>query len=189
MLGLASGGAQQMPIFCALGATCTVLDYSKKQLESERIFAKKAGYEITIVHHDMTKILPFNDESFDLVFHPVSNVYIETVEGLFKEIARVLKPNGVLLAGFDNGINFLVEEDEKSIVNSMPYNPLKNQKQYDQAIKNDYGIQFSHGLSENIGGQIKAGLMISDIYEDTNGEGYLHELNIPTFYATRSIKR
>ena len=28
ILGLVSGGGQQMPIFAALGATCSVLDYS-----------------------------------------------------------------------------------------------------------------------------------------------------------------
>ena len=34
VLGLASGGGQQMPVFAALGADCTVLDYSRLQLES-----------------------------------------------------------------------------------------------------------------------------------------------------------
>ena len=33
----------QMPIFSALGAECTVLDYSQKQLESERAFAEQEG--------------------------------------------------------------------------------------------------------------------------------------------------
>ena len=32
LLGLACGGGQQMPIFSALGADCTVLDYSERQL-------------------------------------------------------------------------------------------------------------------------------------------------------------
>jgi len=41
VLGLASGGGQQMPIFAALGAECTVLDYSVKQLESERMVAER----------------------------------------------------------------------------------------------------------------------------------------------------
>lgn len=31
LLGLASGGGQQIPIFTALGAACTVLDYSPRQ--------------------------------------------------------------------------------------------------------------------------------------------------------------
>ena len=34
LLGLASGGGQQIPIFTALGAECTVLDYSDEQLAS-----------------------------------------------------------------------------------------------------------------------------------------------------------
>ena len=39
LLGLASGGGQQMPVFAALGAICTVLDYSPLQIESERMVA------------------------------------------------------------------------------------------------------------------------------------------------------
>ena len=35
VLGLASGGAHQMPIMTALGAQCTVLDYSSRQYERE----------------------------------------------------------------------------------------------------------------------------------------------------------
>ena len=35
VLGLASGGGQQMPIFTALGAECTVLDYSDRQIEQD----------------------------------------------------------------------------------------------------------------------------------------------------------
>ena len=50
ILGLASGGGQQMPIFAALGAECTVLDYSTKQIESERLVAEREGYEIRIIH-------------------------------------------------------------------------------------------------------------------------------------------
>ena len=46
VLGLASGGGQQMPVFAALGADCTVLDYSVKQLESERYVAEREGYDI-----------------------------------------------------------------------------------------------------------------------------------------------
>ena len=41
VLGLASGGGQQMPVFAALGADCTVLDYSKRQIESERMVAER----------------------------------------------------------------------------------------------------------------------------------------------------
>ncbi len=48
ILGLASGGGQQMPIFSALGAKCTVLDYSERQLLSEEEVAKRENYKIKI---------------------------------------------------------------------------------------------------------------------------------------------
>lgn len=61
VLGLAAGGGQQMPIFAAMGAACTVLDYSEKQIASERAMAEREGYEIRCVRADMTRPLPFED--------------------------------------------------------------------------------------------------------------------------------
>lgn len=188
LFGLASGGAQQIPIFSALGAECTVLDYSKKQCESEKEIAKREGYEVNVITADMTKPLPFPDESFDIIFHPVSNSYIKEVEPVFKECFRILKKGGVLLSGLDNGINYIVDDDEIKIINSLPFDPLKNAEQMKQLSDSDSGVQFSHTAEEQIGGQLKAGFVLTDIYEDTNGEGRLHELNIPSFYATRSVK-
>lgn len=187
ILGLASGGGQQMPIFCALGANCTVLDYSQCQLESERMVSLRENYKIDIVCYDMTKPLPFGDEEFDIIFHPVSNVYVEEVKPIFKECYRILKRGGILVCGLDNGINFITNDEEK-IENKFPFNPLKNKEQMELLLKEDDGVQFSHTLEEQIGGQLEAGFILTNIYEDTNGYGRLHELNIPCFFATRSIK-
>lgn len=189
VLGLASGGGQQMPIFTALGAKCTVLDYSKKQLLSEKQVALRENYDIKLIREDMTKPLPFEDETFDLIFHPVSNSYIEDVIPLWKECFRVLKKDGILLSGLDNGINYVFDDEETSLTYKLPFNPLKNKQQYEDSIKNDWGIQFSHTIEEQIGGQLEAGFTITDIYGDTNGVGSLHEFNIPTFYATRAVKK
>lgn len=188
VLGLASGGGQQMPVFAALGADCTVLDYSERQLASERMVAQREGYEISIIRADMTKRIPFEDDSFDLIFHPVSNCYVEEVCPIFRECFRVLKSGGILLSGLDNGINYITGEDEKIIVNTLPFNPLKNPEHRKLLEDTDCGMQFSHTIEEQIGGQLKAGFILTDLYGDTNGEGYLHEHNIETFIATRAIK-
>lgn len=189
VLGLASGGGQQMPIFQALGASCTVLDYSKKQCESERLVAKREGYTIDILCKDMTEKLPFEDETFDLIFHPVSNCYVEDVRSIFKECYRVLKKGGSFLGGYDIGINYIFDDDEKTIAYALPFNPLKDKKIYEDSLKNDWGLQFSHTLEEQIGGQLQAGFQLCDLFEDTNGEGNLHDHHIPTFIATRCIKK
>lgn len=188
ILGLASGGGQQMPIFSALGAACTVLDYSDRQLQSERDVAEREGYEIGIVKADMSRPLPFPDGCFDMIFHPVSNVYVKEVKPIWRECFRVLKPGGVLLAGLDNGVNYIVDEDEERIVNALPFDPLQNKDQMRRLQEQDCGIQFSHTAEEQLGGQLEAGFILTDLYEDTNSEGRLHELNIPSYYATRAVK-
>ena len=188
VLGLASGGGQQMPIFAALGADCTVLDYSEEQCNSEKLVAQREGYRIEILQADMTKPLPFPDESFDLIFHPVSNCYVEEVEPIFRECYRILKKGGIFLGGYDLGINYLFDEGETEVKYALPFNPLKDPVLYDLSMKNDWGIQFSHTLEEQIGGQLKAGFTLTSLYEDTNGSGRLHELNVPSFIATRCVK-
>ena len=188
VLGLASGGGQQMPIFAALGAECTVLDYSPAQLESERMVSQREGYDIRIIRADMTKPLPFDDNAFDLIFHPVSNCYVREVRPIFRECFRVLKPGGALLGGYDMGINFLVDEKEERIVNSLPFDPIADPALMAQLQKNDDGVQFSHTLEDQVGGQLAAGFQITDLYEDTNGYGRLHDMGIPTFAAIRAVK-
>jgi len=191
LLGLASGGGQQMPIFTALGAECTVLDYSAKQLEQERFVAEREGYEINIVRADMTERLPFEDNTFDIIFHPVSNCYIEDVYHVWNECYRVLKPGGVLLAGMDNGFNFIVNDFTARpmvIENKLPFNPLKNPEQMKVAIDCDDGIQFSHTLTEQIGGQLKAGFILKDVYEDFSNDSDAIADGIPSYWASKSIK-
>ena len=188
VLGLASGGGQQMPIFAALGAECTVLDYSEKQLESEKIVSEREGYDIRIIRADMTKRLPFEDEEFDLIFHPVSNCYVKEVKPIWKECFRVLKKGGELLSGVEHCINYIVDDDEKEIVNSLPFDPLTNEAYRKQLEEADAGMQFSHTLEEQIGGQLEAGFTLLELYEDTNGEGRLHDLNIPSYIAMRAKK-
>ena len=191
LLGLASGGGQQLPIFAALGADCTVMDYSDAQLNSERIISEREGYKINIVKADMTKRFPFDDDSFDIIFHPVSNCYIEDVYHVWNECFRVLRKGGVLIAGMSNGNNFLEIDfsvTPLTIKNKLPYNPLKNAELLEQTLNGDGSVQFSHTFDEQIGGQLKAGFLISAAYEDFNNEPNELASGIPTYWATRAVK-
>lgn len=191
LLGLASGGGQQMPVFAALGADCTVLDYSQRQLDREREVAEREGYAISIVRADMTKPFPFEDECFDVIFHPVSNCYIEDVCHVWMECFRVLKPGGILLSGMDNGFNFLVDDPTVRpmvITNKLPFNPLKNPEQMQKLAGSDDGVQFSHTFDEQIGGQLKAGFVMTGAYEDCNNDPDAIADGIPAYWATKAVK-
>lgn len=188
LLGLASGGGQQIPIFAALGAQCTMFDYSEVQCATERAVAEREGYTVEIIRADMAERLPFEDGSFDIIFNPVSNCYVEEAEPVFRECYRVLRNGGRLLCGLDNGINFILDSTQTSIVNKLPFNPLKDEVLYERSVRNNEGIQFSHTAEEQIGGQLRAGFRLTDLYEDTDREGFLHDYNIPQYLATLSVK-
>lgn len=190
LLGLACGGGQQMPIFAALDADCTVLDYSEKMLDAERMVSKRENYTVNIVRADMSQTLPFEENSFDIIFHPVSNVYVENVQHIWDECHRILKPGGLLLAGCDNGMNFLIENDTEplKIEYVLPFNPLRNPEHRKLIESMGDAYQFSHTYEEQVGGQLKAGFRLTDLFDDTNNTGALSKYNVPTFVATRAVK-
>jgi hypothetical protein len=65
---------------------------------------------------------------------------------------------------------------------------LKDPALFDESVKHNWGIQFSHTIEEQLGGQLKAGFLLTDIFQDTNSAGNLRDHNVPTYYATRAIK-
>ncbi len=188
LLGLASAGGQQMPILTAAGAKCTVLDYSPEQLKKEQLVQAREGYEIEIIRGDMTKPLPFADESFDIIFHPVSNCFVEDVCSIWRECARVLKKGGRLLAGFGLSTTYAFDDEGECLARSLPYNPLKDKALYDELLVKGESIEFSHTVEDQIGGQLKAGLKLVDIYEDITPYTGLGKHGVPEFYATLAIK-
>lgn len=188
VLGLASAGGQQMPVLVARGAIATVMDFSEQMLEKERIVAERESYDIEIIRGDMSKRFPFEDDSFDMIVNPVSNIYVEDVNAIFKECYRVLKKGGLLMAGLDNGLNFIFDDDEKVAEHKLPFNPNKDKAIEEYCIKEDIGFQFSHSIEEQIGGQLRAGFKLLDIFEDSNNAGYMSSFNMPFYYATLSKK-
>ena len=61
--------------------------------------AEREGYLINIIRADMSNPLPFDDSFFDIIFHPVSNCYVEEVKPIWHECYRVLRKGGILVSG------------------------------------------------------------------------------------------
>ena len=192
VLCLASGGGQQGPILAATGAEVTVLDNSTVQLKKDEFVAKRDNLKIKTVQGNMQDLSMFEDESIDCIVHPWSNGYIDDVRPVWKECARVLKKNGLLLAGFGNPISsiFNVGKFEKGILeveNSIPYADVDHMDDPEtRAIVEADGYLWSHTLEDQIQGQIEAGFAIIGFYEDIGGCALDKYIN--SSIATKAIK-
>jgi SAM-dependent methyltransferase len=174
VLCLASGGGQQAPILAAAGADVTSFDNSEEQLAKDRFVAERDSLALDTVLGDMANLSVFNDESFDLVFHPVSNVYAENLKPVWTECFRLLKWNGRLLSGFFNPAFFLFDHEEAAntgvlaVKYSLPYSDLESlpKEKSEKLGKEGMAYQFGHTLEHQIRGQLTAGFVICDLYED-----------------------
>ena len=109
VLCLASGGGQQAPVLAAAGANVTVLDNSPSQLARDRFVAERDSLSLKSVEGDMADLSNFPDEGFDLVFHPVSNLFVPDVRPVWGEAFCVLRRGGFLLAWFINPACFIFD--------------------------------------------------------------------------------
>ena len=194
VLCLASGGGQQAPILAAAGARVTVFDNSPKQLEQDSKVSEREGLGLVTVEGDMTDLSCFADESFELIFHPCSNLFIPDVRPVWKESFRVLRHGGVLLAGFLNPVIYLfddrlVERKELLVRHTLPYSDMSSlpADERRQLIEKGEPLEFGHTLADQLGGQTDAGFIINGFYEDHHRTLAVAKYT-PTYIATRAIK-
>lgn len=194
VLGLASGGGQQGPILAAAGAQVTVFDASPQQLAQDRYVARRDGLALTTLEGDMADLGIFADASFDLIVHPCSNLFVPDVRVVWCECYRVLKPGGVLIAGFCNPASYifdqrLADDGILQVRHPLPYSDLTSLSDAERQlyIDDDQPLEFSHTLEDQIGGQLAAGFVLTGFYEDY-WHGRALDAYMPTFMATRAIK-
>ena len=95
VLCLAGGGGQQSAAFALLGAKVTVLDLSETQLERDQQTAQHYGVTIETLQGDMRDLSRFKDAEFEIVYHAHSMNFVPDARRVFREVARVLKKNGL----------------------------------------------------------------------------------------------
>jgi len=195
ILCLASGGGQQAPIFAAAGANVTVLDNSPRQLERDRLVAHREGLQLITIEGDMRDLSIFSNETFDFIFHPVSNVFCPDVLPVWKESYRVLKYGGTLVTGMMNPVYYIFdfaemeEKGELKVRYPVPYSDSESlpPEKLEEYRRTGTPLEFSHTLTDLIGGQCDAGFHIIGFYEDRHTDALLSKYH-PTYIATRSLK-
>ncbi|MBW2522831.1 MAG: class I SAM-dependent methyltransferase [Deltaproteobacteria bacterium] len=194
VLALACGGGQQGPVFAAAGAEVTVLDAAASQLAQDRAVATREGLSLRTVQGDMGDLSAFGDGSFDLVFHPVANLFVPEIRGVWKEASRVLRRGGELLAGFANPLYFLFDDEafsrgELVVRYRIPYADTEqlDASRLEALMADEQPLCFGHTLEDQIAGQLDAGLALVGFYEDRWDDKIIDD-RIATFIATRACK-
>ncbi|WP_019376662.1 class I SAM-dependent methyltransferase [Virgibacillus halodenitrificans] len=195
VLCLASGGGQQAPVLAAAGAEVTVTDISKKQLEKDEMVARRDGLSLRTFQGDMSDLSDFEDEYFDIVVNPVSNLFVKDVKPVWKEVSRVLKNKGILIAGFTNPLLWIFDDNQErkgilDVKHSIPSSTLDYlpEDEVQNYIESHNTIEYAHTLEDQIQGQIEAGFVISGFYEDDFAGTRMIDNYIKTFIATKAIK-
>ena len=197
VLCLAAGGGQLVPVLAAAGAAVTSFDLSPAQLAKDREVAEREGLDIRFEEGDMADLSRFADRSFDVIVHPVSNVFVPDVNVVWRECRRVLEDDGRLLAGFMNPDFFLFDHDALEqggaleVRYELPFSPTSlPPRLYDQRIDRREAFDHSHSLNDQIGGQIEAGFAIHGFFEDRWNDAAT-PLNrfMPTTFATLALCR
>ncbi|MGH8970045.1 MAG: class I SAM-dependent methyltransferase [Actinomycetes bacterium] len=192
VLCLASGGGQQGPVLAAAGATVTVFDNSPKQLARDEEVAAREGLAIRTVLGDMRNLSVFDDGSFDVIFNPVSNLFCPDLAPVWQEAFRVLRPGGTLMTGFINPDVYIfdaeaLDRQELVVRHSLPFTTLDL---CDADRKHSYGngpIEYSHSLTEQIGGQLASGFILTHLVEAPHHVDVTAR-HLPGYIASRAVK-
>ena len=196
ILCLASAGGQQAPIR-RRRARVTLFDASADSWTRTARSPPATASNWPACRGDMRDLSTFADVSFDLVFNPISNLYVDDVLPVWRECARVLRPGGKLLASFYNPALFIEDRSpelaEQGLIrprHRLPYSDLESLSAEALAAKREKGeaLVFGHSLTQQIAGQLAAGLL-QDFYEDWQPHPrFVIDRFMPTFLATCALK-
>ena len=83
------------------------------------MIAERERLDVRCIQGDMADLSCLANESFDLVFHPASNVFVPDLAPVWQGCYRVLRPGGHLLAGFMNPAVFMFDHEEAERTNEL----------------------------------------------------------------------
>jgi ubiquinone/menaquinone biosynthesis C-methylase UbiE len=178
VLCLAGGGGQQSAAFSVVGAAVTVVDLSDDQLQKDRAAAAHYKINIHTVQGDMRDLSVLEANHFDIVWQPYSINFVPEARQVFKEVARVIRRDGVYRFNCANPfVSGLTEKDWNGEGYPLKY-PYRDGFEmtypdsawvYDQTEETiPQPREFRHTLSTLINGLIEHSFVIREVSDSTD---------------------
>lgn len=168
VLCLAAGGGWQSILYAAAGARVTVVDLSPAMLRLDEREAARRGFAVMLIEGSMDDLSMLPDARFDIVHQPVSTCYVPDVEKVYREIARVLRNDGVYISQHKqpSSLQITHRTPEGQYVFGLEYyrdGPLPATE--DIAYREAGTVEYLHRWEQLVGGLCRAGLILEDLTE------------------------
>lgn len=174
VLCLAAGGGRQGPLYAAAGGRVTVVDLSPKMLELDRSVARQRNLSLETIEASMEDLSMLGDDLFDLVIHPVSTCYLPDVKPVYREIARVLKGEGLYISQHKQPASLQARPQatdgkywlEQPYYRSTPLPPVTAKN----LVREVEAVEYLHRWEELLGEMCRAGFWIEDLLEPPHAD-------------------
>ncbi len=174
VLCLGAGGGRHSALYSAAGANVTVIDMSPAMLELDRQVCRERKFDVRLIEANMISMPMLRDGEFDIVIHPVSTCYIDDLQAVYRETARVVRPGGLYISQHKQPMNLQssLEPTQGRYVIEQPYvgNLAATPAASPNRLREIGTREIIHSLQALLGGMCRAGFSIEDLTEPSHGK-------------------
>ena len=168
VLCLASGGGWQSTLYASAGANVTVVDLSPSMLKLDQRGADRRGLSVRTIEGSMDDLSMLRDESFDIVHQPVSTCYVADVAAVYREIARVLRDDGLYISQHKQPTSLQISHRDHQnhyVVGIEYYHRDPLPRLHDTSYREDGAVEYLHRWEQLVGELCRAGFVLEDLRE------------------------
>lgn len=168
VLCLAAGGGWQSILYASAGANVTVVDLSPAMLRLDEREASRRRLSVTTVETSMDDLSMLTEAAFDVVHQPVSTCYVPKVEAVYREVARVVKDDGLYISQHKSPVSLQVTHRSPQhhyVIGREYYHEGPLPVCEDTSYREDGTLEYLHRYEQLVGGLCRAGFVIEDLVE------------------------
>jgi SAM-dependent methyltransferase len=151
----------------------TVADLCPEMLRIDLREAQRRGFAVRTIEGSMDRLEMLADESFDLVYQPVSTCYVEDLREVYREVARVLRDLGLYVGQHKQPTcQQVTERDSRDryVIGVEYYHRGPLPEIDDDSYREPGATEFLHRWEDLVGGLCRAGFVLEDLAEPVRGD-------------------
>ena len=162
ILEIGCGGGQVSIALSKMGAECTAIDISEKEIKYARKNAAKEGVNVKFEMVPFSMIYKLPKNGFDIAISVMSLQYSKDLKKLFMDVNKLLKKRGILVFSIEHPLFLLINPKNMRITDSYISEGIRKDK---ERRKNLYYVYFHRKISTIINFLIESKFSIEKVVE------------------------